>query len=166
MVLDCNSRKYSGLAEKIAASYGAEICPLGDTIRTGENRTLFSGTPYVLVTDFSTAFSSKFIKNIRKIRFTGSRILYVVFACSSYSGVKNSVEVSKSSVYEKLSDLLLRNTGLVMFGYDCIHTGGDEAELLSSVSQLTSYIRDMRPLDWNGSFPKRAEKKVCAKEKA
>lgn len=159
MVLDCNGKKYSGLAKKIAASYGEELCPLGDTILDGETKTLFSGTPYVLVTDFSTAFSSRFIRNFRKIRFTGSRVLYVVFACSSYSGVRNSVEVSKSSLYENLADILLRNSGLVMFGYDCIHMGGDEAELISSVSQLTSYIRDMRPLDVNGSFPRRAEKK-------
>ena len=153
MILDCTQKYNASYTRLLGERSGERVVPLRETLERGEECEFFSGSAYILVADFKTVFSRKFIKNFKKLSLKGSRMLYCVFVCASVRGAGNSLKFSQTRMYEQLADMLLRSCGLVLFGYDCIC--GEED--ISSLSRVAAYARDARPFDWNGEFPRRAK---------
>lgn len=153
MILDCTQKHNAAHAQELARRSGEEIFPLGEKLARGEACEVFSGSAYILVADFKTVFSRKFLKNFKKAALKGSRMLYCVFVCSSARGAGNSLKFSQTRMYGQLADMLLRSCGLVLFGYDCLYSEPDG----SALGRVADYARDARPLDWNGEFPRRAQ---------
>ncbi len=161
MILGCTQRQNAAAAEALAAALGDEVFPLAEQLENGRPCTLFSGRAYVLVADFKTVFSRRFLKNFKKLSLRGSRILYCVFVGASARGAGNSQRFSRTKMYDTLAEALLRSCGLVLFGCECL-CDGDEAGL----HRAAAYARDARPFDWNGDFPRRAHAAVPAPSKA
>ncbi len=153
MILDCTQKYNASYARLLGERSGERVVPLREMLERGEECELFSGSAYILIADFKTVFSRKFIKNFKKLSLKGSRMLYCVFVCTSVRGAGNSLKFSQTRMYKQLADMLLRSCGLVLFGYDCIC--GEED--ISSLSRVAAYARDARPFDWNGEFPRRAK---------
>ena len=150
MILICTGKHNAADAKRFADALGDETFPLAERLQGGRGYGLFSARPYVLVADFKTVFSRKFLAGLRRTRLQGSRILYCVFVGASPRGKGNSQSFARTAMYDTLAGAVLRGCGLVLFGCEAF-CRADEAGL----GRAAAYVRDARPFA-RGAYPLRA----------
>lgn len=153
MILDCTQKQNAAFVKQLAAKYEDAVFPLREALERGAPCSVFSANAYILVADFKTVFSRTFLRRFKACKLGGSRMLYCVFVCSSPRGAGNSLLFSQTRMYGRLAEHILRSSGLVLFGCDCLCGAPDGAAL----ARIAAYAHSALPFDWvESSYPRRA----------
>jgi len=133
MIIDCYAADKFAVRE-LAERIGDKVIALSDLLQTNEYE-LFSEKPFVLALDYDFSFAIDIITRFLSTNFTGTKILYCVFAgeCRSEKAAELALNVAK-------------NKGMILFGADKInHLELTREQYFEKLDHMGDCIRNATP---------------------